>query len=72
MNPLELWRAWRLYGKVQNMDSTALKKLAVAAVAAAVAAGSAQYLASDSVNVSAVISAVVTTVIAYVQKSPTK
>jgi hypothetical protein len=70
MNPLELWRAWRLWGKVKTMDKKALIKLGVAAVVAAVSAAGAQFTTSDVVNWSAVLSAVITTVVAYVQKPP--
>lgn len=71
MNPLELWRMWRLYGKVKHMDKKALIKLGIVAVMAAVSAAGSQYVASDTVNYSAVFSAVLTTVVALLQKSPT-
>ncbi len=70
MNPLELWRMWRLYKEVNIMDKKALVKLAIAAVLAAVSVAGAQYTASDTVNWSAVLAAAVAAVVAYVKQSP--
>lgn len=70
MNPLQIWRLWRLYEEVKTMDTKALVKIVVCALLAGGTTAGAQYMASDSVNVAAVFSAVVTAIIAYLQKQP--
>ena len=70
MNPLQLWRYWRAYERIKDMDKKTLAHLAVAAFLAASSAAGSQYLASDTVNVAAVISAVLTTVFALIKESP--
>ena len=74
MNLLELWRTWRLYEEVKNMnlDSKALIKLLVCALLAAGSVAGSQYLAGDPVNAAASVSAAVAAVVAYLQKQPHK
>lgn len=70
MNPLQLWRLWRLEKEVKKMDQKAILKIVVCALLAAATVAGTQFLGGAPVDLAAVGSAAVAAVIAYMQKQP--